>query len=177
MLQNLAGMADTANSSHRYLRLYMFAYAKQMPENFMCCRTGWYNYHILRDLLGNGIFTVDGEKWREQRKISSHEFSTKVLRNFGSVVFRKNAAKIAKIVSAAATCNKTLEIQELLMKATMDSIFQVALGAELNSMCGSSEEGKKFSDAFDTSNALTLWRYVDVFWRIKKFLNIGSEAT
>ncbi|KAH0980415.1 hypothetical protein GBA52_007592 [Prunus armeniaca] len=43
-------------------------------------------------------------------------------------------------------------------------------------MCGSNEEGKSFGDAFDNSISLTLWRYVDVFWRIKKFLNLGSEA-
>jgi len=62
------------------------------------------------------------------------------------------------------------------MKSTLDSIFQVAFGTELDSMCGSSQEGKIFTDAFDTSSALTLYRYVDVFWKIKKFLNIGSEA-
>ena len=63
------------------------------------------------------------------------------------------------------------------MKSTLDSIFQVAFGTELDSMCGSSEEGKNFADAFETSSALTLFRYVDLFWKIKKFLNIGSEAT
>jgi len=63
------------------------------------------------------------------------------------------------------------------MKSTLDSIFQVAFGTELNSMCGSSEEGKNFANAFDTASALTLYRYVDIFWKIKKFLNIGSEAT
>ena len=62
------------------------------------------------------------------------------------------------------------------MKSTLDSIFQVAFGTELDSMCGSNEEGRKFADAFDTSSAATLFRYVDVFWGVKKFLNIGSEA-
>ncbi|OIW21661.1 hypothetical protein TanjilG_07281 [Lupinus angustifolius] len=137
---------------------------------------GSYNYENLKDLLGDGIFTVDGEKWREQRKISSHEFSTKMLRDFSTSIFRKNAAKVANIVSEAATSNKQLEIQDLFMKSTLDSIFQVAFGTELDSMCGSNEEGNKFADAFDTSSALTLYRYVDVFWKIKKFLNIGSEA-
>ncbi|KAL1331418.1 hypothetical protein HN51_048682 [Arachis hypogaea] len=137
---------------------------------------GMYNYQNLRDFLGDGIFTVDGEKWREQRKISSHEFSTKMLRDFSIFVFRKNAAKVANVVSEAATSNKTLEIQDLFMKSTLDSIFQVAFGTELDSMCGSSEEGKNFADAFETSSMLTLFRYVDVFWKIKKFLNVGSEA-
>ena len=31
--------------------------------------------------------------------------------------------------------------------------------------------------AFDESNALTYWRYVDPFWKLKRFLNIGCEAT
>ncbi|KAL5571498.1 hypothetical protein UlMin_021095, partial [Ulmus minor] len=137
---------------------------------------GSYNNNILRDLLGDGIFAVDGEKWRQQRKISSHEFSTKVLRDFSSVIFRKNAAKIAKILSEMARTNQTIEIQDLFMKATLDSMFQVAFGAELDSMCGSSEEGKNFSNAFDDASSMTIWRYVDVFWKIKKFLNIGAEA-
>lgn len=65
----------------------------------------------MRDLLGDGIFTVDGDKWREQRKISSHEFSTKVLRDFSSVAFRKNVVKLAYVVSEAADSNQTIDIQ------------------------------------------------------------------
>ena len=62
------------------------------------------------------------------------------------------------------------------MKATLDSIFRVAFGVELDSMCGSNEEGKKFSNAFDDASAMVLSRYVDIFWKIKKALNIGTEA-
>lgn len=62
------------------------------------------------------------------------------------------------------------------MKSTLDSIFKVAFGVELDSMCGSYEEGAKFSKAFDDASAITLWRYVDVFWKIKRYLNVGSEA-
>lgn len=72
---------------------------------------GWYNYNILKDLLGDGIFAVDGEKWRQQRKISSHDFSTKMLRDFSSVIFRKNAAKLADKVSEIATSNQAIDIQ------------------------------------------------------------------
>lgn len=62
------------------------------------------------------------------------------------------------------------------MKSTLDSIFKVAFGVELDSMCGSNEEGVTFSNAFDDASAMTLWRYVDMFWKIKRFLNLGSEA-
>jgi hypothetical protein len=62
------------------------------------------------------------------------------------------------------------------MKSTLDSIFKVAFGVELDSMCGSSEECTNFSKAFDDSSALILRRYVDIFWQMKRYLNIGSEA-
>ncbi|THG02627.1 cytochrome P450 704C1-like [Camellia sinensis] len=147
-----------------------------LKTNFENYGKGGYNYCILRDLLGDGIFTVDGDKWRQQRKVSSHEFSTKVLRDFSSVVFQKNVAKLANLISEAATSNQIMDIQDLFMKSTLDSIFKVAFGVELDSMCGSSEEGAKFSNAFDDSSAMTLLRYVDVFWKIKKALNVGAQA-
>ncbi len=62
------------------------------------------------------------------------------------------------------------------MRSTLDSIFKVAFGVELDSMCGSSAQGKEFSKAFDDSSEATLFRYVDIFWKIKRFLNLGSEA-
>ncbi|XP_011034662.1 PREDICTED: cytochrome P450 704C1-like [Populus euphratica] len=147
-----------------------------LKTNFENYGKGDHNYDNLSGLLGDGIFTVDGDKWRQQRKVSSYEFSTKVLRDFSSVVFRKNVAKLANIVSEAAKANQSMDIQDLFMKSTLDSIFKVAFGVELDSMCGSNEEGLKFTSAFDDASALTLWRYVDVFWKIKRFLNIGSEA-
>jgi hypothetical protein len=63
------------------------------------------------------------------------------------------------------------------MKSTLDSMFRVSFGTELDSMGGTSEERKNFAIAFDSANAITLYRYVDVFWKIKRFLNLGSEAT
>ncbi|XP_073125982.1 cytochrome P450 704C1-like [Henckelia pumila] len=147
-----------------------------LKTNFENYGKGKYNCDILRDLLGEGIFAVDGEQWREQRKVSSHEFSTRVLRDFSSVVFRKNVVKLAKIVSDAADSNQEMDIQDLFMKSTLDSIFRVAFGVDLDSMCGSNEEGTKFSDAFDNASAMTLWRYVDVLWKIKRILYVGSEA-
>lgn len=71
---------------------------------------GVYVYDILKDLLGDGIFTVDGDKWREQRKVASHEFSTKVLRDFSSKIFKKNAVKFANILSKAANSNQVIDI-------------------------------------------------------------------
>lgn len=62
------------------------------------------------------------------------------------------------------------------MRAGLDSIFKVGFGVDLDCLEGSNEEGNSFIKAFDVSNALTYWRYVDPLWKLKRFLNIGSEA-
>lgn len=72
---------------------------------------GKYNQEILRDLFGDGIFTVDGEKWKKQRKLASYEFSTRVLRDFSSAAFRTNAAKLVKLVSEFSEKGVAFDIQ------------------------------------------------------------------
>ena len=62
------------------------------------------------------------------------------------------------------------------MKSALDSVFKVVLGVELDSMCGTNEEGTRFSRCFDEASAITLYRYVDLPWKLKRFLNLGSEA-
>lgn len=62
------------------------------------------------------------------------------------------------------------------MKSTLDSIFKVGFGVELDTLSGSNEEGRKFAKAFDDSSCQLLRRFLDVSWKVKRFLNIGSEA-
>ncbi|KAJ4759432.1 Cytochrome P450 704C1 [Rhynchospora pubera] len=136
---------------------------------------GPHNYELLSDLLGDGIFAVDGDKWRQQRKIASFEFSTKVLRDYSSGVFRKTATKLANMVSELSSSNQMMDIQDLFMRSTMDSIFKVGFGVDLGTLSGL-EESKAFAKAFDDASAQSLYRVFDVFWKIKRFFNIGSEA-
>ena len=60
------------------------------------------------------------------------------------------------------------------MKATTDSIFKVGFGIDVDNITGSSEEGIRFSRAFDDANTLILRRFFDISWKIKKALNIGT---
>ena len=70
-----------------------------LKTNFDKYSKGKYNQDIITDLFGEGIFAVDGDKWKQQRKIASYEFSTRVLRDFSCSVFRKNAAKLVRVIS------------------------------------------------------------------------------
>jgi hypothetical protein len=66
--------------------------------------------------------------------------------------------------------------QDLFMKSTLDSVFKVILGVELDTMCGTYREGTQFSIAFDEASAAIMFRYVNFLWKVQQFLNIGSEA-
>lgn len=62
------------------------------------------------------------------------------------------------------------------MKSTLDSIFKVGFGFDLDTLSGSDEVSNRFMTAFDDSNGITYWRYVDLLWRVKRYFNFGSEA-
>nr|DAD48091.1 TPA_asm: hypothetical protein HUJ06_018028 [Nelumbo nucifera] len=147
-----------------------------LKTNFDKYSKGHYNQDILTDLVGHGIFAADGDRWRQQRKLASFEFSTRVLKDFSCAVFRRKAAKLAGIILEFAITNQTLDIQDLLMRCTLDSIFKVGFGMDLDCLGGSSKQGVSFIKAFDESNELVSWRYADPLWKVKRFLNMGSEA-
>ena len=72
---------------------------------------GSYNRDNMGDLLGDGIFTADGDEWRHQRKLASPEFSTRNLRESSSQVFRKTAGKLAQVISMTVSSNQRLDLQ------------------------------------------------------------------
>ncbi|XP_042452704.1 cytochrome P450 704C1-like isoform X2 [Zingiber officinale] len=147
-----------------------------LKTNFSNYGKGSYNYENTLELLGDGIFAVDGDKWRHQRKLASFNFSTKALRDFSGAIFKNSASKLADTISSLTNSNQMFDIQDLLMKSTMDSTFKIAFGFELNCLDGSSRNGSEFAKAFDASNEWILLRFVNAFWKIMRFLNVGSEA-
>lgn len=82
-----------------------------LKTNFDKYSKGKYNQDIMTDLFGEGIFVVDDEKWRQQRKLASYEFSTRVLRDFSCSVFRRNAAKLVRIISEFSHQDQVFDMQ------------------------------------------------------------------
>ncbi|KAM3333319.1 hypothetical protein ACQJBY_028423 [Aegilops geniculata] len=146
-----------------------------LRTNFANYGKGASHYDKTSDLFGDGIFTADGDKWRQQRKIASYDFSTRALRDFSGGVFNRDAAKLAHIVSGNAAAKQPMDFQDLLMKATMDSIFTIAVGVDLDTLSGS-DEGSRFAAALDDASEFTLLRFVNAFWKVSRFLNVGAEA-
>lgn len=61
------------------------------------------------------------------------------------------------------------------MRMTLDSICKVGFGVEIGTLAPNLPENS-FAQAFDTANIVVTLRFIDPLWKLKKFLNVGSEA-
>jgi len=60
----------------------------------------------------------------------------------------------------------------------MDGFCKLGFGVDINSLTNTNSGAEaSFAMAFDTANALLMWRYFDVSWKLKRYFNLLSEAT
>ncbi|XP_019459626.1 PREDICTED: cytochrome P450 704B1 [Lupinus angustifolius] len=156
-------IADPANVEH------------VLKTNFNNYPKGEVYHSYMEVLLGDGIFNADGELWRKQRKTASLEFASRNLRDFSTKVFREYALKLSTILNQTPFLNQEIDMQELLMRMTLDSICKVGFGVEIGTLAPNFPDNC-FARAFDTANIIVTLRFIDPLWKIKKILNIGSEA-
>ncbi|XP_058077275.1 cytochrome P450 704B1 [Magnolia sinica] len=156
-------IADPANVEHI------------LKTNFANYPKGEVYHSYMEVLLGDGIFNADGEMWRKQRKTASLEFASKNLRDFSTLVFRDYALKLSTILCQACIQNQQVDMQELLMRMTLDSICKVGFGVEIGTLSPHLPENH-FARAFDTANTVVTLRFIDPLWRMKRLLQVGSEA-
>ncbi|EXC10883.1 Cytochrome P450 94A1 [Morus notabilis] len=141
-------------------------------------------YNVLHELLGDGIFNVDGQLWTIQRKIASHEFNTKSLKYFiTETVASEISTRLIPLLSKACDDNIVIDLQDVLQKFGFDNICNVAFGVD--PACLSSDqkshqnmESLSFAKAFDEAVGICSSRFMTplpLVWKAKRFLNIGSE--
>ncbi|KAI3463951.1 hypothetical protein Pfo_020614 [Paulownia fortunei] len=132
----------------------------------------------LRDFLGDGIFNSDGEKWKFQRQVSSHEFNTKSLRKFvETVVDSELSDRLIPILKSAAANKTVLDFQDILQRFAFDNICKIAFGYEPGYLSPSLPQ-EEFALAFEKAVKLSCDRFssfIPYFWKIRRALNIGSE--
>ncbi|XP_022738199.1 cytochrome P450 94B3-like [Durio zibethinus] len=133
---------------------------------------------ILGDLLGCGIFNVDGELWSTQRKLASHEFSTKSLREFVVKTLQEEVeSRLLPLLEEAMETDKILDLQDVLRRFAFDTICKVSLGHDPCCL-DLSKPVPPLVKAFDSASEISAMRGMApmfVVWKIKRALNIGSE--
>ncbi|KAJ6672249.1 CYTOCHROME P450 94B3 [Salix viminalis] len=133
---------------------------------------------ILGDLLGCGIFNVDGELWSTQRKLASHEFSTKSLREFVVMTLQEEVEnRLIPLLEAAVEAKSVLDLQDLLRRFAFDIVCRVSLGTD-PSCLDLSLPIPPLVKAFDSASEISAMRGmapVYAVWKAKKLFNLGAE--
>ncbi|KAJ8771539.1 hypothetical protein K2173_026716 [Erythroxylum novogranatense] len=133
---------------------------------------------ILGDLLGSGIFNVDGDLWCVQRKLASHEFSTKNLREFVVKILQEKVEnRLIPLLEDAVKNQKVLDLQDLLKRFAFDNVSEVSLGVDSYSL-DLSNPVPPLLQAFDTASMISAMRGmapVYALWKTKRALNLGVE--
>ncbi|KAH7298389.1 hypothetical protein KP509_25G040600 [Ceratopteris richardii] len=106
------------------------------------------------------------------RKLGSFEFSVKKLKHLISTVYKKNALKLVESLHAS---NQEVDMQELLLDMTFRSICEVVFGNIFNAESDSEVGLGSVAVALDNAQEMILRRYLCPWWKINRFLNIGSE--
>jgi len=133
---------------------------------------------ILSDLLGCGIFNVDGKLWSKQRKIGSHEFTTRSLKDFVAKTLEDEVQqRLIPLLELAYNGNHVIDIQDVLRRLTFEIVCKVSLGFDPCCL-DLSKPLPPLLWAFDKASEISAIRAtspIHLIWKIKRMLNVGSE--
>eukprot|EP00047_Mylnosiga_fluctuans_P023009 m.130478 g.130478 ORF g.130478 m.130478 type:complete len:489 (-) comp9451_c1_seq1:186-1652(-) len=119
------------------------------------------------DLLGDGIFDVDGDKWQFQRKTASHIFTRNELRGFMTDVFRDHVALAVDRLDKFAAAQQPINLQDLFYRFTLESIGKIAFGINLGCF---EDAHNEFASSFDTAQQILMDRMFTPIWPLRRVL-------
>uniref|UniRef100_A0A6N2LSQ1 Cytochrome P450 n=1 Tax=Salix viminalis TaxID=40686 RepID=A0A6N2LSQ1_SALVM len=157
----------------RFLMIHAFyrkpANVQHILNQVLRLREGSKSRQTLFDFLGNGIFNIDGDSWKFQRQVSSHEFNTKSLRKFVETVVDTKSLTLNP--DSLHCCSYNQHTSKIRFRQHMQDRFEHEY---LLPDLPETEFAKTFDDAAKISSGrfATLLPFL---WKIKRFLNIGSE--
>ncbi|KAL7173907.1 hypothetical protein ACSBR2_033212 [Camellia fascicularis] len=134
---------------------------------------------ILGDLLGKGIFNVDGDSWKFQRKMASLELGSVSIRSYAfEIVSSEIQTRLIPLLSShAAQKGNILDLQDVFRRFSFDNICRFSFGLDpgcLQLMLSISD----FDKAFDLAAKLSAERAMaasPLIWKLKRALNVGTE--
>eukprot|EP00897_Mesotaenium_endlicherianum_P010837 jgi/Mesen1/9782/ME000007S09842 len=135
-------------------------------------------HEFLLEFLGEGIFNVDGDKWRIQRKTASYEFSTRSLRELMVKSFREEAqGRLLPCLEEAARAGTPVDLQDIFSRYTFDSICLIGFGTDPRSLTPGLPV-RSLARAFDDTSVATIERTLAPLfvYKLQRLLGVGLEG-
>ncbi|KAI8615370.1 cytochrome P450 [Chytriomyces sp. MP71] len=127
----------------------------------------------LEDFLGNGIFNVDGELWKSQRKNAANIFNVKNFKDFVNDVFSAQEEKLTVYIESRCLANETFDLCDMFFRLTFDAFMQIGFGFQTDSVVSTNEV--EIMRAFDDIQHRIAPRFSKPFWRVEEYLS-GEAA-
>merc|ERR1711971_371110 len=149
-------------------------------EHFL--KTRFENYikgHIFRkpftELLGDGIFNVDGHLWTHQRKTSSKMFTKKQFETHIFQAVSNNTRKVCDVMTKSE--GKSFCMFELMNRFTLDTIGEIGFSRNIGSL---EDPTSPFLKSFDFAQQAMLKRFWlgqgMEWWKILRVFGIAWEG-
>lgn len=129
------------------------------------------------DVLGDGIFNSDMDKWKQQRKttrflINQHGF----YRFLVQTSRRKVEEGLIPILESVSKSGKIIDFQDVFQRFTFDSICTLVTGYDPGCLTVDLPD-VPFSKAMDDAEEIIVKRHMipTFVWKLMRFFNIGDE--
>ncbi|XVF19741.1 hypothetical protein REPUB_Repub11eG0137000 [Reevesia pubescens] len=133
---------------------------------------------LLGDLLGRGIFNVDGDAWRFQRKMASLVLGSISIRMHAfDIVKSEIQSRLLPLLSSVSGKEQVLDLQDVFRRFSFDNICKFSFGLDPGCL-KLSLPISEFAEAFDLASKLSAQRGLassPLIWKVKRLLNLGSE--
>jgi cytochrome P450 len=136
---------------------------------------GAYVHDVLSDLMGDGIFTVDGHKWMRQRKTSSNMFSMRELRESMAAVVQDNVLALNEVFQRAMDRGESVDLFHLLNRFTFEVIAEIAFGINFGGLAAEAEH--PVETAFNCAQQRLFERFLEPmwWWKLQRWMDVGAE--
>ncbi|PWN48522.1 putative P450 oxidoreductase, partial [Violaceomyces palustris] len=131
----------------------------------------------MKDVLGDGIFTTDGDQWKMQRKVASRIFSVSSFKDIITRTIREDCDLLQGILARHADRGEVFNIQELFFRFTLSSFVKIAFDQDTGSL-SKPDQPDEFGDAFNFAQKVLDMRFVQPWWKLTEMFNeTGTKMT
>ncbi|KAJ7974652.1 Cytochrome P450 family protein [Quillaja saponaria] len=134
-------------------------------------------FNKIFDPLGDGIFNIDMELWKIQRRMIQSSLKQSKFQHFLQTIVRQKVDNgLIPILNHVSETGKEIDLQDVFQRFTFDNICLMVLGFDPVSLSDRFPQ-VSVQKAFDEMEEALLYRHVvpESCWKLQRWLQIGQE--